>query len=46
MARARRKRKTRSKSWKSCPGVNTRTGRLKKGYRARKGGGCPVKVRK
>jgi len=31
------------KNWRACPGVNRRTGRVKKGYRAIRGN-CPVRA--
>jgi len=32
--------------WKKCEGVNARTGRIKKGWKIKKGGGCPDRAAK
>lgn len=41
MAKAKTKSKT---AWRKCEGVNSRTGRVKKGYKVAKGGRCPTKA--
>jgi hypothetical protein len=33
--------KAKRKAWRACTGVNSRTGRVKRGFKVKKGG-CPV----
>lgn len=42
MATRRKKKRT---ARKSCAGLNARTGRLKKGWKWKKGGKCPVRAK-
>ena len=45
MAKAKKRKSTKSSSKKSCTGLKA-NGRLKKGYKWKKGSSCPVKATK